>query len=882
MGKLVLIDGNSLLFRAYFAMRPMVTSSGVHTQGVFAFINMLNKIYSDHKPEYLAVTFDLKDKTFRHEKYSEYKAGRQQTPIELLSEIPYMHKVLEAMNIPIFELSGYEADDLIGTIAAKASLEGIETLIISGDKDELQLIDENTKVLITKKGLSEFDIYDIKAMKERYNLTPSQFIDLKGLMGDSSDNIPGIPGVGEKKGIALLEEYGSVESVIEHADEIKGKLGENVRNNIESAVLSKWLATIDTNAPIDFNLDDLKCREPDYNKLANIYKELEFNSFLKKIRDNIEADDEVSEIINLNLDSVKNVTFEEFIKKCPANSVVAAEIFTDSSHISLPQIFGICLFSNEHNLYCVRSVTELEVENIINKLADCKYSLCGFDVKPSVYSVITSCNVDLKFAHDVVIGEYLLDPNRNKYSISSIMLKYFKFSISEEDEKYASDTFSVPFDKINPLSMLRRLAFIIQICDYQKDLLEKNGLIKLFDECEMPLISTIAAMEKEGIRLDSSVLKDIGLQLVERIKELEAKICKEAGQNFNINSPKQLSEVLFVDMGIPYPKQKGKTSTYSTAADILEALAEEFKIAELILEYRKLTKLNSTYVEGLMSLIADDGKIHPHFMQTVAATGRLSCTEPNLQNIPIRDDYGRLIRKAFITENNCSFTGADYSQIELRIMASLSGDSILINAFNEGKDIHKATASRVFDVPFDKVTPLQRTRAKAVNFGVIYGMSAHGLSENLKISRAEAQKYINDYFETHSAVKQFLDKSVKEGEENRQVCTYFGRIRQIPEFESRKFNERELAKRLAMNTPIQGTAADVIKLAMNKVYTALNEDGLESKLILQIHDELIIEGPDSEVDAVKKILDDCMKSAANFAVELSVDIHTAKSWYDLK
>ncbi|MBQ0018841.1 MAG: DNA polymerase I [Clostridiales bacterium] len=868
MKQLILIDGNSLLFRSYFAMRPMVTSSGIHTQGIFAFINILNKIINDYSPDYMAVAFDMKEKTFRHDRYSEYKAGRMATPIELLAEIPLTHKVLEAMNIAVLEMPKYEADDLIGTAARRASAEGIRTLVISGDKDELQLVDENVNVLINKKGMSDFDLYDVAAMKDRYGLTPTQFIDLKGLMGDKSDNIPGIPGVGEKKGLALLEKYGSVENVLAHADEIPGKLGENVRENIEQAELSKWLATINTDSPIEFTWDELKFTEPDYKALIDVYTELEFSSFIKKL--NVSADDNSLDESMANsfaeeLKEIRTVDFSEFLNTVGTGEELIISIETDNNHLDVPEVKEICLYSDERKLFCCKALTALDSEISIKQLADRNYRLTGADLKPVVYSFMSILESEWNPAFDIYIAEYLLDANRNKYQLDKMLLRYCSVSIASEE-----------------LSKEEELFYISEIRKEQDKALADKGLAELFYNCEMPLVVTLAAMEKTGISLDAEVLTSIGNEIDGRISELETEIYEEAGRKFNINSPKQLGIVLFDELGIPYPKAKS-ASSYSTAADILDKLKADYDIVNKVLEYRKCSKLKSTYIDGLLALNGSDRRIRPHFQQTVAATGRLSCTEPNLQNIPIRDEYGREIRKAFVTASSDNvFTGSDYSQIELRILAALSGDEILIDAFCQGKDIHRATASSVFDVPFDQVTPAERSKAKAVNFGVVYGMSGFGLSENLSISRAEGQKYINDYFEKHTAVKEYLDRQVAEGEENQEIRTYFGRLRKIPEFTSRKYMEREAAKRLAMNTPIQGTAADIIKFAMNSVYRELKDRKLESRLILQIHDELIVEGPAAEGDEVRKILDECMKNAAQLSVELTCDIHSGKTLYELK
>lgn len=865
MNNLVLIDGNSLLFRAYFAMHPMITSKGVHTQGIYAFINMLTKILNDYSPEYIAVAFDMKEKTFRHDVYSEYKAGRLETPQELLDEIPLLHKVLEAMNIAILEMPKYEADDLIGTVSKKASDKGIKTLVISGDKDELQLVDEYTNVLINKKGMSEFDIYDIKAMHERYSLTPNQFIDLKGLMGDKSDNIPGIPGVGEKKGIALLTEYGSVENVIEHADDIPGKLGENVRDNIESAKISKWLATINREAPLEFTWDELKFEQPDIDKLIEIYTELEFSSFIKRLSASTEEAVSPSKEFNENINKIKEVDYQDFLKQVNNGDIVVCDIDTDNNHLGAPNIKSIGLFCSNKKLFTFKEFTALDLEVSLENFVSKNYKIIGYKLKEQLYSIGYYLNQSIATAYfDIEVAEYLIDPNKSKYILEKLVLRYTgEATPNLENVKY-------------------KLFYISEIVNSQKSKLDELGLTELFEKCEMPLISTLAEMELSGVRVDENVLISIGSEIDDRILFLEEKIYRESGLNFNINSPKQLGDVLFNKMELPYPKKLSKDSSYSTAADILEKIINEHEIVSDVLEYRKNTKLKSTYIDGLLALIGNDRKIHPHFQQTVTATGRLSCTEPNLQNIPARDEYGKLIRKAFIANDANMFTGSDYSQIELRILASLSGDEGMISAFKEGKDIHKATASRVFNIPEDEVKAIDRSKAKAVNFGVIYGMSGFGLSENLHISRAESQQYIDDYFAKHEKVKLYLDSLIKEGEKNKLVKTYFGRIRQIPEFSSRKYLEIELAKRLAMNTPIQGTAADIIKFAMNSVSNELKNQGLESKLILQIHDELIVEGPETEADKVRCILDSCMKSAANLAVELICDIHSGKTWYELK
>ena len=888
MNKLILIDGNSLLFRAYFAMRPMVTSKGMHTQGVFAFVNMLGKILNDYEPTHIAVAFDLKGGTFRHDVYKEYKAGRLKTPPELLSQIPLLHDVLDAMNIAVLEVPQYEADDIIGTVAARAENDGIDTLVISGDKDELQLIGPHVNVLINKRGMSEFDLYDIDAMRERYNLTPEQFIDLKGLMGDSSDNIPGVPGIGEKKGIALLEQYGTLENLIDHADEVKGKMGENLRNNIEVARMSKWLATINTQAPVDFEWKDLELTEPDMEKLIAIYTELEFNSFIKKLQAGISDSDSSSGSSTAadfeeEFSNIRRTDLDGFMKEVKDGSEVFIEAAADVNHTTEPEIRYICLYSKDKNLACIRELTPMDRSIVTDQIAEKAYKLCGCGLKRILYSMLAGSDSMLEPYYDVMIAEYLLDANRQKYTLDKMLLRYAGYASRESESAIMADEVSYNSLDVPPEDLLKRAFYVSKVRPGQQKSLEENDLTKLFEECEMPLVLTLARMELVGIRCEPSILAGIGDELAENIAGLEKEIYAEAGTTFNINSPKQLGVILFENLKIPYPKAgKSKSGSYSTAADILDKLRDDHKIVADVLEYRKLAKLKSTYVDGLLPLIGSDGRVRPHFMQTVAATGRLSCTEPNLQNIPIRDDYGRLIRKAFVAEDGDLFTGSDYSQIELRILAALSGDASLIEDFRAGKDIHRATASRVFDIPEDEVTALDRTRAKAVNFGVVYGMSGFGLGESLNITRSDAQRYINEYFAKHTAVKEYLDRQIETGEEKREVRTYFGRVRKLPEFASRKFMERELAKRLAMNTPIQGTAADIIKIAMNSVSAELRRINMESKLILQIHDELIVEGPVNEVEEVENILEQCMMGAADLAVDLVCDIHTGKTWYELK
>lgn len=863
MKRFVIIDGNSLLFRAFFAMREMVTRDGIYTQGVFAFINMLNKILEDYHPDYIAVAFDMKAPTFRHTAYPEYKAGRLKTPMELLSQIPLMQEVLQAMNITVLEKEGFEADDLIGTMTAKAADAGLESLIITGDKDALQLVGENTYVVLNRKGMTDFDLYDLEKMQERYGLTPQEFIDLKGLMGDKSDNIPGIPGVGEKKGITLLKEYGSVEGVVAHADEIKGKLGENVRANLEEAELSKWLATIKRDVELPVSWPELAYGEPDYDRLIALYKKLEFKKFLQNLEK--QTPDEVTvEPEKDLLEGVKEVSYEDLLDSLKNNRTLIIEMDTDDNHKQLPEVKGVRLYNPEQMHYAECTVTPLDFEIRMGSLLDKEPELVGLGLKPMAYTLLQYGMDRFTLHHDVEVAEYLLDPNRSKYNLTNMFLHYANETLDGEDAQ-------------------KRLMALD--CIYRKQLsaLEEKGMLSLFRDCEMPLIRTIAGMESQGMKINPEMLKSAGEELDTQIAKLEAEVFEEAGTTFNINSPKQLGEVLFETMGIPYPKKTKGKNKYSTAADVLEKLEEDYPVVSKVLMFRKASKLKSTYVDGLLGLIGSDGRIHPHFNQTVAATGRLSCTEPNLQNIPIRDENGRNIRKAFmVSEPENVFVGSDYSQIELRLMAALSGDPVLLEAFRTGEDIHRLTASRVFDIPMEDVTPLDRSRAKAVNFGVIYGMSGFGLSENLGITRKDAQRYIDDYFEKHQAVKDYLDRQVEIGKENFEVKTIMGRIRQIPEFKSRRYMDQQLAARLAMNSPIQGSAADIIKVAMNKVDAELREREMKSKLVLQIHDELIVEAVPEELEQVEELLRRNMENAVELSVPLDCDMHSGKTWFDLK
>lgn len=881
--KIVIIDGNSLINRAYYAVqRPMITREGIYTQGIYGFINMLNKIEGDYEPEYLTVAFDLKAPTFRHLEYEEYKAGRKAMPPELVMQMPLVKDVLSAMNIKILEMEGYEADDIIGTVAKAAEEQGIEPLIITGDKDALQLVTEKTKVIITKRGITDFEIYDPGKMEERYGLTPSQFIDLKGLMGDSSDNIPGIPGVGEKTGIKLLEQFGSIENLLTHTEDISSaKLRLKVEENAQLAVMSKRLATINTNVPIEFSMDELTLEEPDYESLIEIYTKLEFNSFLKKLK--VPAKAETSQFTEMDVTKEILENREEVSEKlAKLRGEIYLKVFGNMSHTELPYIEGVFLMDDASAYYI--DAVKIPPENIAEILNKFDFHLIGHEIKDDIYCLMSRGLENFNILFDTAIAEYVLEPGKSSYSLKNIVLEKLHCDIDTAQD--ISEGGQLDFFNDNRKEQLDsgvKLGSAVKaLKEGQLARLEKEGLLKVFEEAELPLIEVMASMEREGVKVNGRFLEEFGADLKSRISQLEEEIYSQAGCEFNINSPLQLGNVLFETLGLP-PLGKKTKRGYSTSADVLEKIKDKHPIVNSVLVYRNLTKLNSTYVEGMKPLICQDGKIKAHFQQTVTATGRISCTEPNLQNIPIRQELGRTLRKAFTADDEEHvLIGADYSQIELRVLAHLSGDDDLIKAFNNGEDIHRATASRVLGVPFDKVTPQERSRAKAVNFGVIYGMSGFGLSEELNISRKEAEKYIQEYFLKHGKVKEYMDRQISMCREKGYSETILGRKRPIHEINATSYMIRQLGERLAMNSPIQGSAADIIKLAMIKVYRKLKESFPDTKLLLQVHDELILCAPKKDKEAVKALLKENMEDAISLSVKLVADVNEGYSWYDLK
>ena len=886
--RIVIIDGNSLINRAYYAMqRPMITKEGVYTQGIYGFLNMLQKIREDYEPAYMAVAWDRKAPTFRHEAYEAYKAGRKKMPPELAMELPIMKDILSAMKITNLEIDGFEADDIIGTVARISEEEGLEPLIITGDKDALQLATDVTKVLLTKKGVSSFEIYDREAMIERYQLTPEQFVDLKGLMGDQSDNIPGIPGVGEKTGIKLLTQFGSVANLLANTDQIANeKLRMKVEEHAQLAAMSRRLATIHKYVPLDIDLESFYVGEPDYDALIDLYVKLEFNSFLKKLHMSGNMPEKevekVSDTLVIKTHSISSVTELELLREQKKGSEAVLKVFSDGSHIERPVLYGAAVLVGENYYYV--NLTDENLKDAFMQILDAQsFVFAGHDLKQSYYALMHHGLKKAVTVYDTAIAQYVLEPTKSSYDLKALVLETLHYELADEkivlEESGQMDLLGNSDEKY----MEYGLAFVqavLQLRRVQEEQIKQQNLEKVLYEVELPLIEVLADMEVNGFAVSAETLATQGRHLKEEISAIESKIYGLADANFNINSPVQLGEILFEKLGLPAGKKTKRG--YSTSADVLEKIRNVHPIVDLVLQYRALTKLNSTYVEGLKPLIGRDGRIRAHFQQTVTATGRLSCTEPNLQNIPIRQEQGRLLRKAFIPSEGCTLVGADYSQIELRILAHLSGDENLIHAFNNGDDIHRNTAARVFNLAYDAVTPLDRSRAKAVNFGVIYGMSGFGLSENLQITRKEAESYIKDYFDKHQAVKTYMDDEVAGCKENGFTTTLMGRKRFIHEINASNFMTRQLGERLAMNSPIQGTAADIMKLAMIKVYRQLKEGGYKSKLILQVHDELIIDTTADELEAVKKLLIDNMESAMTLKVKLECDLNEGADWYTLK
>ncbi len=872
--KLIIIDGNSIINRAFYALPQMNNKDGLNTNGIYGFTTMLFKLIDMYNPTHISVAFDKKSPTFRHLEYTAYKAGRKKMPDELREQFEPLKKLLDAFNINRLEIDGYEADDIIGTISKIAEDEGFKVYIVTGDKDAIQLASKNITTLITKKGVADMEEYDFDKVVEKYEMTPAQFIDLKGLMGDKSDNIPGVAGIGEKTGIKLIKEYQSIENILENIDNLKGSIKTKIEENKESAIMSKKLATIIRNVPIDFNMCDLEYGSYDEEKLLKEFEKLGFMSLVSKI---------IKEDIKSSLEIIKLENYEEFkedIYKC--KKIILKTIKKEGNILEKNIIYVFfsidgenIYYINEDELYLIKDILE---DNNIEKI--------GYNLKED-YLAFRPYGIKLEnMKFDIVISEYLIDSNTTtSYECSDIAMKYLFRKILSKEELLGKGAKAKNYQYLEFEVLSNYVANIINVIKdvYPKmeELLNFMEMTSLFYDIEMPLVEVLGEMEFIGIKVDKEKLNELGDEFKDIIKNLEKDIYEISGEKFNINSPKQLGVILFEKLGLPVIK-KTKTG-YSTNIDVLEKLKNESPIIDKIIEYRQFTKLNSTYIEGLLSIINPiDNRIHSSFNQTITTTGRISSTEPNLQNIPVRLEIGRNIRKVFISQDNYLLVDADYSQIELRVLAHMSEDETMIEAFENNEDIHTKTASQVFSIDMNDVTQKQRSEAKAVNFGIIYGKSDFGLSDDLNISIKKAKEYIDSYFEKYNKIKVFMDNTIENATDLGYVTTIFNRRRYIKELKSPNFMLRNAGKRAAMNAPIQGSSADIIKIAMVNVFRRLKKENLKSRLILQVHDEIIVETSLDEVDLVKEIVRNEMENATTMKVNLDVDLNVGKSWYETK
>ena len=833
--KIVLIDGHSIINRAFYGVPDLTNKDGLHTNGIFGFVNILFKILDEEKPDYVTVAFDVHHPTFRHEMFTEYKGTRKGMPQELHEQVPVLKELLTAMGIQIMELPGYEADDLLGTVAKRSEEKGMDVLVVSGDRDLLQIVTDNIRVCIpkTKRGTTEYEMYYTKDVQEKYGLLPLQIIELKALMGDSSDNIPGVPGIGEKTATAILQQFENVENAHAHLEEIKPKRAkENLETYYDMAIMSKKLATIETNAPYDYVWENARTGNVFTKEAYDHCQKLELKKLMAKF--------DLSEIPQE--ETVKAVTVSDLME--------AEDVFAKAESANLT---ALGLKKAEGSLSAVQMVFDGTLYEVV-----CEGFLTEGYLKDKAERLLSSGNCIVVSGLKDILKVLHVEERQGVYDldIASYLI---------------NPVVSVKPGEMDVMTVFKEFADA-------KTRLQDLGMWELYTDMEMPLVFTLASMEMAGVKMNAEALKEYGDALAVQIAQLEERIYEQAGETFNINSPKQLGVILFEKMQLPGSK-KTKTG-YSTSADVLEKLAPEQPIIRDILEYRTLSKLKSTYADGLLTCLDADGRVRSTFQQTVTATGRLSSTDPNLQNIPVRMELGRMIRKVFVPQDGYVFVDADYSQIELRLLAHMSGDEVLIKAYNEAQDIHRLTASQVFNVPFEEVTDLQRRNAKAVNFGIVYGISSYGLSEDLSISPKEAKKYIDHYFETYPKIKAFLDGTVAKAKEEGCVKTLYNRRRPVPELASSNFMQRAFGERIAMNSPLQGTAADIMKIAMIRVDRRLR--GMKSRILLQVHDELLIETAPEEVEVVKQILQEEMSGAADLLVKLEIDVHTGANWYEAK
>lgn len=896
--KLVLIDGHSILNRAFFGLPDLTNSQGVHTNAVYGFLNIMFKILEEEKPDYLTVAFDVHAPTFRHKMFEEYKGTRKPMADELRQQVPLIKEMLKAMGITIVEKEGYEADDILGTLSVKAEKEGMDVAVISGDRDLLQLATEHVMIRIpkTKKTGTEIENYLADDVVEKYGVTPKEFIDVKALQGDTADNIPGVPGIGEKTAGALIAKYHSIEAVHDDAPNVKPpRASKNIVEFWDQAVMSKELATIITDAPVDYEFKDAQIDGIDslYTEEAFMMcKRLEFKNLLPRFdvqapKNNVEENfkvisDKKSLDDIIKMASKKDVAFS-IIPGKPDGEDTDGQLSLFEQNDTNDYIALVLVFSEE-DIYFIKTGKEI-TSDYLNKQLEAldANTWISPDLKKNLHLMKAGGFTpdERKKYFDMTVAAYLLNPLLGDYPYDGVAKDYLSIMLSSKKD-YLGKLTCEQMIKEDEKKVVDYACYEAYIAWKSKEILESNlkekGMYELYENIEMPLVFVLYDMEKEGIRADGDKLKEYSRELAVSINKIEKRIYEEAGEEFNINSPKQLGVVLFEKLQLPNEK-KTKTG-YSTSAEVLDKLAPDHPIVADVLEYRQLSKLKSTYADGLTNFIEQDGKIHTTFNQTITATGRLSSTDPNLQNIPIRIELGKLIRKVFLPEEGHLFVDSDYSQIELRVLAHLSDDEKLIEAFKNGQDIHRSTASLVFDTPFDEVTDIQRRNAKAVNFGIVYGISAFGLANDLNIGRKEAQAYIDSYFEKYPKIKAFLDKTVSEAKEKGYIKTMFGRIRPIPELSSSNFMQRQFGERVAMNSPIQGTAADIIKIAMIRVHDRLLKENLKSKLILQVHDELLIETAEDEKEYVIELLEEEMHKAADLKVSMEVGTECGYDWYD--
>ena len=878
---LIIIDGNSIINRAFYALPDMSNSDGLKTNAIFGFVRMMFKIIEDYQPTHMSVAFDKKAPTFRHKQYADYKAGRKKMPDELGQQLEPLKELLDKFNINRLELAGYEADDIIGTVAKLGEENNFKVYIVTGDKDAIQLASHKTTTLITKKGVGEVEEYNYDSVVERYEMTPTQFIDLKGLMGDKSDNIPGVPGIGEKTGIKLLKQYSTIENLIEHTDELKGSIKKKIEENKELALMSKELATIITNVPLDIKLEDLEYG--DYNKddVIEKFKEFGFTSLISKLLEMDGGETSIKEEVNLKVQHLDNV--EDFIEKAKENKKVIIDVIGREGNILDKKVINVFLSLDGEEIYYIN---EDELSKIESLLSDSEIKKHGYDLKED-YILLKPYEIELNaMDFDITIAEYLIDSKSStSYECSAIAMKYLTRKIKSKEDLLGKGAKAKKFDEIEFDELSAYIGDILNTVNgvYPKmeENLKETEMDGLFYHVEMPLVEVLGSMEYIGMKVDKDQLNELKEKFTTIINELENEIFELAGEPFNINSPKQLGVVLFEKLGLPVIK-KTKTG-YSTNAEVLEKLRDKHEIIDKITEYRQIVKLNSTYVEGLLKIInPKTGRIHSSFNQTITTTGRISSTEPNMQNIPVKTEMGRDIRKVFVADDNCKLVDADYSQVELRVLAHMSGDENMIDAFKHGEDIHSKTASQIFDVDIKDVTSKQRIEAKAINFGIIYGKTDFGLSQDLNIPVPTAKAYIESYFSKYPKIKEFMDNAVETATETGYATTILNRRRYIPEIKASNFIVRNQGKRFAMNAPIQGSAADIIKVAMVNVYNKLKENEMKSKLILQVHDELIVEAVDEELELAEKIVREEMENAQSMDVKLDVDLNTGNSWYETK